>query len=290
MTAPLRDGVRSRAWADASAEVVRYALRDGDAAAAHHAAMLWLSTGRTCVELYGEVVEPLLDRLGERWAAGELSVAEEHVTSEAVLGLVQRLRAGIPDPASPRGRVVLVAGAGERHQIGMAMLAHVLTERGWAVSSPGELPWAEVGPYVGSLQFAPAVDVVGLSLHDAGRRAEIARGISRIKAEVGRVPVVLGGLAVRTSPGLPAEVGADGGAGSLEDAVRVIEGMANPLTPRECDVLGLLAEGQSNLEIAGSLGIALSTVKGHLERLGVKAGRSDRAAIVAVGLRRGWIS
>lgn len=284
------DDGRSRAWADAAAEVVRFALRDGDPAAAHHAAMLWFSTGRTCTELYGDVVEPLLDRLGERWAAGELSVAEEHVTSDAVLDLVQRLRAGSSDPASPRGRVVLVAGPGERHQIGMAMLAHVLTERGWAVSSPGELPWAEVGPYVRSLRRPPAVDVVGLSLHDADRRAEIAQGISRVKAEVGRVPVVIGGLAVRTSPTLPAEVGADGGAGSLEEALRVIETLANPLTRRECDVLALLAQGNSNLEIAGSLGIALSTVKGHLERLGVKAGMSDRAAIVAVGLRRGWIA
>jgi DNA-binding CsgD family transcriptional regulator len=39
------------------------------------------------------------------------------------------------------------------------------------------------------------------------------------------------------------------------------------LTPRECEILALLASGQSNKEMARSLGISPNTVKTHLARL-----------------------
>ncbi|MDF7775230.1 response regulator transcription factor [Sphingomonas sp. AOB5] len=39
------------------------------------------------------------------------------------------------------------------------------------------------------------------------------------------------------------------------------------LTPRECEILGLLASGQSNKELARTLGISPNTVKTHVARL-----------------------
>ena len=39
------------------------------------------------------------------------------------------------------------------------------------------------------------------------------------------------------------------------------------LTPRECEILGRLAAGESNKEMARSLGISPNTVKSHLARL-----------------------
>jgi DNA-binding CsgD family transcriptional regulator len=39
------------------------------------------------------------------------------------------------------------------------------------------------------------------------------------------------------------------------------------LTPRECEILDLLASGQSNKELARSLGISPNTVKTHIARL-----------------------
>ncbi len=59
-----------------------------------------------------------------------------------------------------------------------------------------------------------------------------------------------------------------------------------PLTPRELDVVRPLAAGKTNREIAASLHLSLSTVKGHLERVIAKLGVSDRtqAAVRAVEL------
>ena len=60
----------------------------------------------------------------------------------------------------------------------------------------------------------------------------------------------------------------------------------NKLTGRERDVLNGIARGQSNREIAASLGIGLGTVKAHVKRMFLKLGVHDRvlAPLVAVGL------
>jgi two-component system nitrate/nitrite response regulator NarL len=61
------------------------------------------------------------------------------------------------------------------------------------------------------------------------------------------------------------------------------------LSPRETEILGLLAAGASAPEIADQLHLSRSTVKTYLHHLYEKLGVSDRAAAVAVGLRRGLI-
>jgi DNA-binding NarL/FixJ family response regulator len=50
------------------------------------------------------------------------------------------------------------------------------------------------------------------------------------------------------------------------------------LTPREQEILGILAQGSSNAEIAQTLGISETTVKGHLWRLYQKLGVPNRTS------------
>lgn len=61
------------------------------------------------------------------------------------------------------------------------------------------------------------------------------------------------------------------------------------LTPRELEVLGLLAEGLSNAEIGERLFIEATTVKYHLAGLLQKIGARDRLQAVLWGIRRGLI-
>jgi two-component system nitrate/nitrite response regulator NarL len=58
------------------------------------------------------------------------------------------------------------------------------------------------------------------------------------------------------------------------------------LSPREREVLGLIADGHSIPTIASQLFLAPSTVKTHVQRLYEKLGVSDRAAAVAEAMRR----
>ncbi|MEV1199639.1 response regulator [Microbispora rosea] len=62
-----------------------------------------------------------------------------------------------------------------------------------------------------------------------------------------------------------------------------------PLTPREAEILSLVAKGRSNAEIARSLIIGESTVKTHLNRIFGKLDVSDRTAAVTAALRWGLI-
>ena len=61
------------------------------------------------------------------------------------------------------------------------------------------------------------------------------------------------------------------------------------LTPREQEVLRLVAEGESAPDIAARLYIETSTVKTHLQNIYEKLGVSERAAAVAEGMRRGLV-
>jgi putative nucleotidyltransferase with HDIG domain len=63
----------------------------------------------------------------------------------------------------------------------------------------------------------------------------------------------------------------------------------NPMSARERDVLGLLAEGMLYSQIAAELGVGVSTVRTHLHNVYGKLDVRDRAQAVLAATRRGWI-
>jgi len=63
-----------------------------------------------------------------------------------------------------------------------------------------------------------------------------------------------------------------------------------PLTPRETDVLELVAEGLPNKAIASRLGISDQTVKFHVAAIIGKLGAANRTEAVRLAVRRGLIA
>ncbi len=63
----------------------------------------------------------------------------------------------------------------------------------------------------------------------------------------------------------------------------------SPLTPRELDVLRLIADGVGNAEIAERLHIGLGTVKGHIRDILEKLSAADRTQAAVNAMRRGYL-
>lgn len=66
------------------------------------------------------------------------------------------------------------------------------------------------------------------------------------------------------------------------------EAGSGELTPREAEVLRLIAAGQSNREIARSLFVSEATVKTHVNRIFAKTGSPDRAQAIRYAYTRGY--
>ena len=63
----------------------------------------------------------------------------------------------------------------------------------------------------------------------------------------------------------------------------------SPLTPRELEILETVARGQSNKEIARTLGISDQTVKNHVTAILRKLAVNDRTQAVIQAIRHGWV-
>lgn len=63
----------------------------------------------------------------------------------------------------------------------------------------------------------------------------------------------------------------------------------SPLTPRETEILRLIADGRANTEIADTLHIGLGTVKGHIRDILEKLSAADRTQAAVTALRKGYI-
>jgi DNA-binding NarL/FixJ family response regulator len=120
------------------------------------------------------------------------------------------------------------------------------------------------------------VDEVDPSLRSIAQRI---REASRLVAEVD---------AAQSSTG---SRGADRGDGPIPHrAAGALDGSpALPLTRREMEVLGLLAQGLSNKEIAGVMWLSYRTVERHVTSLYRKIGVARRSEATAFALRQGMV-
>jgi DNA-binding NarL/FixJ family response regulator len=89
--------------------------------------------------------------------------------------------------------------------------------------------------------------------------------------------------AVRAPEAAPAAAPAVPGAGTVQAGTD-----SGELTPREADVLRLIAQGQSNREIARTLFVSEATVKTHVNRIFAKTASRDRAQAIRYAYSHGY--
>jgi LuxR family transcriptional regulator, maltose regulon positive regulatory protein len=74
-----------------------------------------------------------------------------------------------------------------------------------------------------------------------------------------------------------------------QDAATAVPGLPDPLTSREREVLGLLAQGRANRDIATELVVTLDTVKRHVSHILAKLSATNRTEAVARARELGLI-
>ena len=115
----------------------------------------------------------------------------------------------------------------------------------------------------------------------AGVRAILPRGASAHEIAAG-IEALAAGLVVLHPSAPPVSVGT---------MVRrtPAESRTDPLTSRELEILGMMAEGLGNRAIGKSLGISTHTVKFHIAVILDKLSARSRTEAVAIGMRRGLL-
>jgi MerR family transcriptional regulator, light-induced transcriptional regulator len=175
---------RAAASPAASLPELREALERFDDAAAH-ALFDRLLAELTLDTVLDEVVLPLLRELGDRWAAGALTVAQEHFSSHLVRGRLLGLARGWDRGVGPRA--VLACPPDERHDLGLLVFGLALREHGWRITFLGaDTPVDTVADTVRTLR--PAALVVAVA--DSARLPPVEQAL---RALSGETAVWLGG-------------------------------------------------------------------------------------------------
>jgi MerR family transcriptional regulator, light-induced transcriptional regulator len=204
-TAP-RPEVRVRDWA-AQADRLYDAIVSGDETLARHG-FGRLAAGVPVLDLCERVIAPALRRVGEQWAAGQLSIATEHRAS----AICERLIAAraVQPPGRPRGIAVTATPPSERHALPALMAAACLREDRWLVHHlAADLPVAEVT----GLALDTGADLVVLSTATTQAAQAARRAAREIGLHAARLHVLAGQpgdtlsqlrqLARETRPGAP---------------------------------------------------------------------------------------
>jgi MerR family transcriptional regulator, light-induced transcriptional regulator len=181
--------------------------------------------GHELAAIFDDVIAAALQRIGARWESADLSIAEEHVATQAVVDAIARAQPLAEPPGEPnrgdRGTAVVAAVAGEQHDVAARMAACLLRARGFEVLAP--------------LAATPAADLAGL----------VQRSRAQLVALASTVPPDGHGLQEQVEMAARA---ARGGGG------RVVvggAGMAKIALPEEVKLLRSMRELDQQVETVG---------------------------------------
>lgn len=154
-------------------------------------------------ETFERTLRPALSLIGDKWHAGELSVAQEHFASQRIETLLRDLLQLAPG-ASSSSRVVLAAFADDEHELGLLGAALHFSEWGYRpVMLGARTPPSAVRGAVEAL--SPAL--VALSVTVAPTRVRARELVDEYRAAAGDVPIVVGGGGVAAIADLLTKLG-----------------------------------------------------------------------------------
>ena len=182
----------------AGLEVFREAFLDalltGDERAAEMVAREAIEAGLPETEICEEVITPALHTVGEMWAGGLISVADEHLATQISMRVLALQREAFRRLNERTNQQVYLAGIeGEQHVVGLEMAANLLRHAGFDVRFLGpDVPIQSLGQVVGRRR--PHVVALTVTMRDSAMLIDLALDeIDRASPGTG---IVVGGSGV----------------------------------------------------------------------------------------------
>jgi excisionase family DNA binding protein len=153
-----------------------------------------MAAGIEPADLYVRVLAPALHAIGAGWESGDVSIDQEHLASGVAANLIGRLGARFSHPGRKKGVILVAMPQGERHGLGAAMLADILTGAGYDVLNLG--PDTPAASLVAAMREAGSLAAVVVSVVDVDRLPAAAHLLASAREERPSVARFVGGYAV----------------------------------------------------------------------------------------------
>jgi len=179
----------------------------GDVAGSWQVIEAAMASGFEPGEIYVRLLTPSLHTIGTSWRSGRVSIDQEHLASTVATTLIGRLGPRFVHPGRKRGVVIVAMPSGERHGLGVAMLADILADAGYEVLNLG--PDTPTASFVAAMRDAGPLAAVVVSVVDIECLPAAGRLLAAARRERPSVPRLVGGNAVPDERSA-LDLGADG--------------------------------------------------------------------------------
>jgi methanogenic corrinoid protein MtbC1 len=178
-----------------------------------------VDSGISIQDIYTFILTPAQREVGRMWQHDEITIADEHLASRTIEGVMGALRARF-DPAKATGRTVLTTTVGgDLHGVGVQMIADLFELDGWRSLNLGaNMPITNLREVL----CAHKIDLLAISASSSMCVRSVGELIDQLRgAPADDIKVIVGGHPFNIAPKLWRELGADGTAPSAVEAVAI---------------------------------------------------------------------
>ena len=220
---PSASSGRGHRQLDRHIEPLIAALTRGDERGAWKIAASVRSAGCEVEELCTDLLVPAMAKIGENWASGKCSIADEHRASAIVPILLGRLLAAPLPPGRKRGLVVVGCPPAEEHGLPASLFSLLLLGRRFDVENLGHNTPAHV--FAESVKGADKLVAVVFSVTFAEGLENLQACVDAVRSVCPDTPLLAGGLAVDKAN--PEELGLDGVLESLHGGLNLVASLVD---------------------------------------------------------------
>ena len=150
------------------------------------------------LDFYEKLLIPVLHKIGDQWARGEIDVATEHVCSNATITLIdlinqKNINKKVSKNSTTNRPIILCTPEGELHSIGCKIIESLLFEKGYEVyniTSP--LPTNSIESYLDNINS----NIIIISVTLKENINTVIRFVQQIRQSF-NIPIIIGGNAIK---------------------------------------------------------------------------------------------